>query len=167
MSHRVSRRTAGCALGLAVSSLWLGGCATSEAISRPQDKLWAGRFSLTVHSEPPQSWSAGFELRGTAGSGDLQLTSPLGNHLAAVSWSPAGAELQQGEQISRHSSLDRLTAELGGAALPVAALFDWLRGRQAPASGWDADLSRQAEGRIVARRRQPLPEAELRLILHP
>ena len=82
-------------------------------------------------------------------------------------WSPGEARLQQGERLTRHASLDSLTAELGGTALPVAALFDWLRGRQAPVSGWEADLSRQPEGRIVARRLQPLPVAELRLILEP
>ena len=167
MSLSVSRRVLGRMTVLACALL-LGACATpAPSTSRSDDQRWAGRFSLTVHSEPPQSWSAGFELSGSALGGELQLSSPLGNRLADVRWSATGAELQQGERLTRHPSLDSLTAELAGTALPVAALFDWLQGRQAPVNGWEADLSRQPEGRIVARRLQPLPGAELRLILQP
>jgi outer membrane lipoprotein LolB len=49
----------------------------------------------------------------------------------------------------------------------VAALFGWLQGQTADASGWNADLSRHSEGRVVARRLQPLPTAELRLVFQP
>lgn len=155
--------------GLACAVVLLGACATrGPATTKPGESLWVGRFSLTVHSEPPQSWIAGFELSGSASAGELQLSSPLGSQLASVRWSAEGAELRQGERTSRHPSLDSLSAELGsGSVLPVAALFDWLRGRQAPVSGWEADLSRQPEGRIVARRLQPLPGAELRLVFQP
>jgi outer membrane lipoprotein LolB len=167
MSFWVSRRALGRVTALACAML-LGACATpAPSASKPDEARWAGRFSLTVHSDPPQSWTAGFELSGSALAGDLQLSSPLGNRLAEVRWSASGAELQQGERLTRHLSLDSLTSELGGTALPVAALFDWLQGRQAPVSGWEADLSRQPEGRIVARRLQPLPGAELRLVLQP
>jgi outer membrane lipoprotein LolB len=99
--------------------------------------------------------------------GELLLNSPLGNQLAAVRWSPERAEMQQGDRLSQYPSLDSLSAELGGTALPVAALFDWLRGQPSMVNGWDADLSRQPEGRIVARRSKPLPGAELRLIVQP
>ena len=165
MPRRAIWRVAGAVCAIVL----LGACATrGPAAATPDESLWVGRFSLTVHSEPPQSWTAGFELSGSASAGELQLSSPLGSQLASVRWSAEGAELQQGERTTRHRSLDSLTAELGeGTALPVAALFDWLRGRQAPVSGWEADLSRQPEGRIVARRLQPLPAAELRLILQP
>jgi outer membrane lipoprotein LolB len=33
--------------------------------------------------------------------------------------------------------------------------------------GWQADLTRQAEGRITARRSAPLPTAELRVVFQP
>ncbi|MFC3682767.1 lipoprotein insertase outer membrane protein LolB [Hydrogenophaga luteola] len=124
-------------------------------------------MALTVHSEPPQSYSAGFELRGTPAAGELQLTSPLGTVLAAVHWSPQGAELKQGNQLTRRASLDELTADIGGTPLPVTALFGWLQGQAAAADGWTADLSRQSEGRVVARRLQPSPTAELRLVFQP
>ncbi|MFZ2827822.1 lipoprotein insertase outer membrane protein LolB [Hydrogenophaga sp.] len=128
---------------------------------------WSGRLALTVDSDPPQSFSAGFDLRGTPQTGELQLNSPLGTALATVRWTPEGAELLQGDTITRRPTLDTLTTELGGQALPVAALFAWLRGHGAEINGWQADLSRQASGRIVARRTQPLPTAELRIVLQP
>jgi outer membrane lipoprotein LolB len=167
MRLQVDRRAIGCALWLAAAMV-ISGCATPIPDgTAARESVWAGRFSLTVHSEPPKSWSAGFELTGNPRSGQLQLSSPLGNWLAQVQWSPDGAEMQQGGRLTRHASLDRMAADLGEAPLPVTALFDWLEGRPSPVSGWEADLSRHAEGRIVARRRQPLPEAELRLIFQP
>ena len=56
-------------------------------------------------------------------------------------------------------------AQATGAAVPMSALFAWLRGDNASASGWTADLSRQSEGRITATRSQPAPKAELRIVL--
>ena len=50
------------------------------------------------------------------------------------------------------------------APLPVLAMFDWLQGRDAQAGGWRVDLSAHADGRLVARREQPQPAAELRLV---
>jgi outer membrane lipoprotein LolB len=84
-----------------------------------------------------------------------------------VVWSPAGAELRQGNQVTRRGSLDDLTAELSGAPLPITALFDWLRGQRATAAGWQADLSQHADGRITAHRESPAPRAELRLVFQP
>lgn len=152
---------------LGVVAMTLAGCATSRPKASKDTSFWRGRLALTVHSEPPQSYSAGFELRGAPAAGELQLTSPLGTVLASVHWSPQGAELRQGVQRTRRPSLDELTADLGGTPLPVAALFGWLQGQTADASGWNADLSRHSEGRVVARRLQPLPTAELRLVFQP
>lgn len=170
MSLAVARRAVrrGCAMGAMGAVLLLTGCATS-APTVPVDgsPFWSGRLALTVDSDPPQSFSAGFDLRGTPQAGELQLNSPLGNALATVRWTPDSAELLQGDKVTRRPTLDALTTELGGQALPVTALFSWLRGRVAGASGWQADLSRQATGHIVARRSQPLPTAELRIVFHP
>lgn len=147
--------------------LTLAGCATSRPDAPRDASSWSGRLALTVHSEPPQSYSAGFELRGAPAAGELQLTSPLGTVLASVHWSAQGAELRQGTQVTRRLSLDELTTDLGGTPLPVAALFGWLQGQAAEADGWKADLSRHADGRVLARRLQPLPTAELRLVFQP
>jgi len=158
----------GCAVAVGGAVLLLAACATpAPTISVDGSPYWSGRLALTIDSDPPQSFSAGFDLRGTPQAGELQLNSPLGNALATVRWTPEGAELLQGDQVTRRSTIDALTTELGGQALPVIALFAWLRGQEAEANGWWVDLSRQATGRIVARRSQPLPTAELRLVFQP
>jgi len=152
------------ALGLA---LLLGACATPPRTALPHENAWNGRLAVQVASDPPQSFSAGFELQGQPGAGELQLNSPLGNTVATVVWSPTGAQLRQGDQVTRRASLDELTTELAGTALPVAALFDWLKGQATPSNGWQADLSRHAQGRVTARRLSPLPSAELRIVFQP
>ena len=119
-----------------------------------------------MKSEPEQSFSAGFELKGRSERGELTLISPLGNVLGVLRWSPGEAELDSGNQkIQRFDSVDALMAQATGAAVPLSALFAWLQGDDANVSGWSADLSRQGEGRISARRTQPAPQADLRVVL--
>lgn len=161
-AHRATRR---------VALLWCAGllaaCAAPRPPVGPGQGFWSGRLALQVESEPPQSLSAGFDLSGSPEAGELVLTSPLGTTLATVRWRTGWAELQQGTQVTRRDSLSALTAERGGAALPVAALFAWLRGTPEQADGWVVDLSRHASGRITAQRQQPAPTAELRIVFQP
>lgn len=125
-----------------------------------------GRISLQIQSEPAQSFSASFELKGRAERGELTLISPLGNVLGILRWSPLEATLDSGsQQVQRFSSVDALMAQATGAAVPLSALFAWLQGDNANVNGWSADLSRHSEGRILAKRAQPAPQAELRVIL--
>jgi len=166
--HRPARRVWLCGTGVAAMFV-LAGCTTPAALPHTGTERteWNGRLGLTVDSEPPQAFHAAFELRGDPSQGELVLSTPLGTRLAAVRWHPGGAELQQGNELTRHKSVEDLTTRLGGAPLPVAALFDWVRGRQASVNGWQADLSRQARGRLTARRTSPMPEATLRIVLEP
>lgn len=145
----------------------LAACATPPRPAQVGEDVWSGRLALQIDSTPPQSFSAAFDLRGAPAQGELQLTSPLGNTLATVVWTPGSAELRQGGRVTRRGSLDELTTELSGTAVPVAALFGWLRGEQGNVPGWQADLSRQSEGRVTARRTAPLPTAELRVVFQP
>lgn len=161
------RRALGRWLPALVLAAVLAGCATPPRPAAGDDRVWTGRLALKVDAARPQSFAAGFELRGSAQAGELLLTSPLGQTLAQVVWSPAGAELRQGERITRRGSLDELTTELTGTAVPVQALFDWLRGAATEAAGWQADLGAFRDGRIQAQRQQPLPSAELRIIVQP
>jgi outer membrane lipoprotein LolB len=129
-------------------------------------EAWAGRISLQVASEPVQSFSASFELKGRAENGELTLISPLGNILGVLRWSPGQALLDRGKQdIQQFASIDELMERTTGAAIPLTALFAWLQGTNATASGWSADLSRHGEGRVSARRTLPAPEADLRVVL--
>ncbi len=154
--------------GLVVALLLMAGCAVKAPATAPVDaqaSQWSGRLGLTVASEPPQSFSASFELSGSAEAGELSLTSPLGNTLAVMQWRPGEALLRQGEQARRYESVDALAQEVTGTPLPVRALFGWLRGQPQSVPGWQADLSRLPEGRLSAQRQMPLPTAELRVVL--
>lgn len=126
---------------------------------------WNGRLALQVEDNQSQSFSAGFELRGGAKAGELALYSPLGATLAQLRWAPGTAELLADGQRRQYPSIEALTQEATGTALPLAALFDWLQGRPADVPGWQADLSRIADGRLSASRSMPLPRAELRVVL--
>ena len=130
-----------------------------------QAEFWSGRLSLQVHSEPVQSFSAGFELKGSPAQGELLLSSPLGNTLLAARWTPLEAVLEESGKTRRFSNIDALIEQSTGAALPVAALFDWLHGKPGQQQGWNADLGQLAQGRISAQRSKPLPRADLRMVL--
>ena len=157
-------------LHIALLAIFLIAGCTGNPRARGQNdaktEAWAGRISLQVASEPVQSFSASFELKGRAENGELILISPLGNILGVLRWSPGQALLDRGKQdIQQFASIDELMERTTGAAIPLTALFAWLQGTNATASGWSADLSRQGEGRISARRTLPAPEADLRVVL--
>lgn len=158
------RRCAGLALAAALVAT---GCAAPRPpdLQPPSGGSWSGRLALQVEGDASQSFSAGFELRGAAEAGELTLLSPLGGALAALSWSPGAASLRSGGKEQSFPSLEALVAAATGAPLPVAALFDWLAGRNTPVPGWQADLSQLADGRVRARRTDPQPSADLRIAL--
>ncbi len=148
--------------------LLIAGCATptrTDGNSEPKSEFWSGRLGLTVDSQPPQQYFAGFTLAGNAQAGELSLTSPLGSTLAVMQWRPGQALLLQDGQTRSFASLDALASAVTGTALPVRALFGWLNGTPQSVEGWDADLSRLPDGRMTARRLMPLPTAELRVVL--
>ena len=122
-------------------------------------------MSVQVQSAPPQNTSGSFELSGNAENGQLILLTPLGNIAARVQWNATNASVTQGNQTRQADSLDALTQELLGTSLPVTALFDWIQGRATQAQGWSADLTSHADGKILAIRSTPLPEASLRIVL--
>ena len=155
--------------GCFFATFLIAGCArpiSAGALNDASNELWTGRISLHVRSEPEQSFSAGFELKGKPERGELTLISPLGNVLGVLRWSPNAAELDSGNQNIQHfDSVDALMAQATGAAVPLNALFAWLQGDNAQVSGWSADLSRHSEGRIFAKRTQPAPQADLHVVL--
>lgn len=152
-----------------LAPLLIAGCAQTTGATGQNSlkkEVWSGRISLQVQSEPTQSFSASFELKGQPERGELTLISPLGNVLGVLRWSPGEAVLDSGNgKVQRFASVDELMAQATGASVPVAALFAWLQGEPASASGWSADLSRHKEGRISAKRTQPAPQADLRVVL--
>jgi outer membrane lipoprotein LolB len=150
------------------ATLFIAGCAapTRTDISTQSDvSLWHGRLAVRVESDQPQSFSAEFELTGNAQTGALTLYTPMGSTAAALSWSPQTAAMRTQGEVHSFESLDALIKQAVGTEIPVAALFAWLEGENMIAAGWSADLSQHAKGRITARRAQPVPLAELRLVL--
>jgi outer membrane lipoprotein LolB len=157
----------------AACALLLAGCAVPpRAPTAPGVQAWSGRLALTVDgqsnpspgSNPGQSFSAGFELRGAPEAGELSLYNPLGGTIAVLSWSPGVATMRANGSTRQFPSLEALAQEATGAPLPVTALFDWLSGKATPIAGWQADVSRVAEGRLHARRSDPPPPADLRVL---
>lgn len=91
----------------------------------------------------------------------------MGTTLAQLQWSGSEAYLQQGQGAQRYASVSELTEQVTGSVLPVAALFDWLQGREHPTAGWQVDLSGMSQGLLNAQRTQPLPTVSLRIKLEP
>ncbi|MDE2612248.1 MAG: outer membrane lipoprotein LolB [Burkholderiales bacterium] len=166
----------------------LEACASAP---RTSGEWLAGRLSLSVaalDAQPARNVTAAFELRGDGTRGDLHLFTPLGTQIAAASWAPGLATLATADGERSFADLDALaigafgalgtsgTSGPPGAQVPLAALPDWLGGRAWPGApstanesgfdqlGWHVDLSRRADGRIVARRAAP-PAVELRVQL--
>jgi len=152
---------------LAGSLLLLSGCAQlpRQAPAEVAANAWSGRLALQVPDDPAQSFSAGFELRGTAVAGELTLLTPLGSTAAQLRWLPGSATLRSGGQERRFESLDALVAGATGTSLPVSALFDWLQGTPTPVPGWQPDLTQLPQGRLRAQRSDPPPVADLRVVL--
>lgn len=127
-----------------------------------------GRIAIRVDSETPQSLSGAFTLNGNAQNGDLSLSTPLGSILAELSWTPQEAVLKANNETRRFDSTDALMLQVTGTVLPLAALFDWLAGRDTTAPGWQLDLTQMNQPdnqRLVAKRTAPLPTVELRVVL--
>jgi outer membrane lipoprotein LolB len=149
----------------------LTGCATPSRIAptlgaaQINTSEWQGRISVQVLGDVPSSMSASFLLRGNAKNGTLDLYSPLGTTLGALQWTPHVVQLSEGSQHQYFTSLAELTEKTTGAALPIDALFEWLQGRDAQVTGWQADLSAASQGSLIARRTHPAPEVMLRIKL--
>lgn len=118
-----------------------------------------------MQSEPVQSFAGGFELQGTVAAGELSLFTPLGSTAAVLRWRAGVAELQNGGQTQQFPSVQAMLERTTGAAIPLEALFAWLRGEAIAVPGWQADVSRHAQGRITAQRNDPAPPAQLRIVL--
>ena len=123
---------------------------------------WQGRLSLRVLQPQPEQFSANFELHGSAETGELSIISPLGTTLAVARWTPHNAQLLQGQKVQDYASMEALTQQLTGAALPLQALLAWLDTDGPPLPGWQLTSESPATGRrVFAKREAPLPALQL------
>lgn len=165
---RVARRRTGLALVLALA---LAGCMTPPPTATP-GVVRMGRLVAQVSElpgEPARQFSAAFELRGHALSGELDLLSPLGTVMARARWHDGGVQLATANETYRFRSPADLSRRLLGEPLPLEALFDWLEGRPwdgAPhtarpqgfeQAGWEVDISALPKGLLAVQRDGPRP----------
>ena len=141
---------------------------TAQQATLKQMGHWQGRLSLRVLQPQPEQFSANFELHGSAENGELSIISPLGTTLAVARWTPHNAQLLQGQKVQDYASMEALTQQLTGAALPLQALLAWLDTDGPPLPGWQLTSESPATGRrVFAKREAPLPALQLTLLLDP
>lgn len=136
-------------------------------------------MAVQIEGDSARSFSAGFDLQGTAETGQLSLSSALGTSLAQAHWTPAGINLQTPDGHYRFNDLTALAKEALGEPIPLAALIDWLQARPWPAApsqpldaaqptrgfsqlDWDVRLDRYQDGLVIATRRLPAPAISVR-----
>lgn len=181
--HRVGRAAAVLRPVAAVAlSLALAACATRPPAA-PGAELISGRLSVRVAASGDTAERAAnmaFELRGTPAAGEIDFSTTLGTVVARARWSPERVVLITSQGERRFDDLDSLSREALGEAVPVAALFDWLRGRPWPGApseasadgngfrqiGWQVDLANFGKGQVSARRAQA-PAVTVRAVLDP
>jgi len=137
---------------------------TNEAA---RQRVWQGRIGVKVASNPPQAFSAHFELSGTSEEGNLSLSTPLGTSLARMHWDAAGASLRTSQESKQFASADEMLQHSLGAAPPLSALFAWLAGQDAAVPGWDVQLQDIEAGRIHARQTKAAPGVDISIVFEP
>lgn len=169
--QRKPRAAAGVVPALALALGWgLVGCAspppdtesrpgaTPAQTPAPRDAHvpageWEGRLSLKLDAygqDAARGASMAFVLRGHPGEGRLDLSTPMGTQIAAVRWQARQAVLQTSEGTRPYASLDELTLDLLGEALPLQAMMSWLQGKPDPSRSWEAESgSRQPPARFL------------------
>ena len=156
---------------VALAAVVLAACAgVPRGAERPAGESLSGRLALRVDAAPdaePRSMSAAFDLQGRPEAGELNLSTPLGTVLGQARWAPGSVVLVTPQGSTAYADLDALTREVLGESLPVAAMFDWLRGRPWPGApsrpadagfsqlGWAVNLSAFDEAAISAVRERP------------
>jgi outer membrane lipoprotein LolB len=154
---------------------------------------WEGRLSLKLGAFG-QASSAGsqmaFELDVKNDLGTLSLSTPLGTRMAMVRWQAqavpgqATAQLETSDGVQAFDSLEGLTQQLLGEALPLQAMLHWLQGHPSPAlpfepsegqpanapraftqAGWQVDATALQEGRLNAFRAETATQRSVTLRL--
>lgn len=154
-------------LFLLAMTVALAACTSPGTLKVPSTDAgmyWQGRLSVKVFSKPVQAFSANFELQGRPDQGELVLTSAVGTTLARMQWNAGAATLLANGEQRHFESIEALARQVTGADLPVTSLFAWLKGEDAVAPGWQADLKDLPQGRISARHIEEV-QAELKIIL--
>lgn len=166
------RFTAWITLSIVLLATCMGASCTFDRLKGAPQRF-VGRIALSQEADPnnpdskADSWSAHFELAGTPEQGTLLLYTPVGTVIAQIEWQPNFASVKTSDAYHTYTNLNNLTFSYFQQNIPVAALFDWLRGQptQQHIQGWEVDLTRAASGVIKAQRLTPAPIIRLRAIV--
>lgn len=130
--------------------LLLAGCASVPpatslpARSQLKDFTLEARFALKSErpNEAPQSASGRLTWQHRTGQDRILVANPLGQGIAEVDITPAGAELRTGDgQVRRAADASGLFASVTGYPLPLGELPAWLLGRPAAAGRLETDAA--------------------------
>lgn len=139
---------------------------------------------LATAERPAKGVSLGFFFSGQPEAGRLDLMTPLGSQLAQIGWTTSGAWLRRAgggdaapetqfgadlnrrpsseDGLERFASIDALSEQVLGEAVPLQTLVHWMQGRPdplrlhvpGPGNGLDAGTFRQ-DGWLIDTREWP------------
>lgn len=115
--------------------LWLGACSTTAPLPSGSrryrsDVRLSGRLSVSYQvAGKPQSLQGKFDWLQRGEQIAIELLTPLGQTMARIAITPTRARLEQSNgEVSEASSIDQLTEQHLGWALPVEGMRYWLQG---------------------------------------
>jgi outer membrane lipoprotein LolB len=126
-----------------------------------------GQLSIKLDAAVDQAASGislGFFFTGDDRSGRLDLMTLMGSQIAQVGWRPDEAWLIDDKGRTPYPSLEALSQETLGEALPLQALVHWMNGRPDPSLnsaatntgfeqlGWQVDTQQIHQKRLQANR---------------
>ncbi|MDD2978143.1 lipoprotein insertase outer membrane protein LolB [Aquabacterium sp.] len=145
------------------------GTAPSDAGAAPARLALQGQLSLKLlawQDLPAKGLSLGFFFSGHTDQGLLDLMTPLGTLMAQVGWHADEAWVVNQDGRQAYPTLDELSRQTLGEALPLRSLVHWMQGQPDPTqpstpgdqagvfeqAGWHIDTREIAEQRIQATR---------------
>lgn len=175
----------------------MGGCATSvrpdsppsliasnevsraTSVSEPRIEL-QGQLSIKLEAFGEQAASGislGFFFTGNDKQGQLDIMTLMGSQVAQVGWTPQQAWLVDDKGRRPYASLDQLSQETLGEALPLRALVHWMAGHPDPSlpsqteaepsrftqEGWSVDATELPRKRLQAHRPATLGQRGARI----
>ena len=111
------------------------GTAPSDAGAAPARLALQGQLSLKLlawQDLPAKGLSLGFFFSGHTDQGLLDLMTPLGTLMAQVGWHADEAWVVNQEGRQAYPTLDELSRQTLGEALPLRSLVHWMQGQPDP-----------------------------------
>lgn len=134
-----------------------------------------GQLSIKLQAwndTPAKGVSLGFFFLGTRDAGQLDLMTPLGSQMARLAWQQSRVTLTDTQGEQQFDSLDALSEQTLGEALPLRALVDWMQGKPCQdlpyasedsagvfsQAGWRVDTSHLTDGKLTVQRAASLSQ---------